>query len=158
MSPVPPHPEQMQSFLDAHSSTSGLPIAAKTMACSFVASLFRICIMPIDTVKTVQQVQGRSGLNALMAKVMAHGPLCLYDGWMATQAASLVSHYPWFATRNFLRSTLDAQWWGIYKDVLIGVVAAIVSDLSSNSMRVLKTFKQTNETPMTYREVRGPAH
>lgn len=144
--------EGVQSFLDAHASTAGLPIGAKTMACSLAASLFRIAIMPIDTVKTMQQVQGRSAVSALMARVMAHGPACLYEGWMAVQAVAITSHYPWFATRNLLRIALDAGWWGIYKDVVIGICASLVSDLASNSMRVLKTLKQTSDRPVSYRE------
>ena len=38
--------------LDAMESTSSLPIGVKTMAASAGAALFRIFIMPVDTVKT----------------------------------------------------------------------------------------------------------
>ena len=38
--------------LDAFESTEKLPVAAKTVAASVAAALFRILLMPIDTVKT----------------------------------------------------------------------------------------------------------
>ena len=38
--------------LDAFEMTADLPVAAKTVAASVAAALFRIILMPIDTVKT----------------------------------------------------------------------------------------------------------
>jgi hypothetical protein len=38
--------------LDAFEMTADLPVAAKTVAASVAAALFRILLMPVDTVKT----------------------------------------------------------------------------------------------------------
>lgn len=42
--------------LDAFETTAELPVAAKTVAASVAAALFRILLMPIDTVKTTMYV------------------------------------------------------------------------------------------------------
>eukprot|EP00283_Hemiselmis_rufescens_P021552 CAMPEP_0173461342 /NCGR_PEP_ID=MMETSP1357-20121228/64793_1 /TAXON_ID=77926 /ORGANISM="Hemiselmis rufescens, Strain PCC563" /LENGTH=249 /DNA_ID=CAMNT_0014428985 /DNA_START=63 /DNA_END=812 /DNA_ORIENTATION=+ len=145
--------EGMQSLLGASAVTRDLPMGIKSVFCAFAAGLFRIVIMPVDTVKVKLQVEGSRAVAALLAKVMAHGPGCLFDGWLANQVAAMVSHYPWFATRNYMRSVMDASWWGVYRDVVIGVVASLASDVASNSARVLKTHMQTSDRPISYREV-----
>ena len=40
------------ALLDAYETTEKLPVAAKTVAASVGAALFRILLMPVDTVKT----------------------------------------------------------------------------------------------------------
>ena len=42
--------------LDAIDATANLPVAAKTAAASVAAALFRIILMPIDTMKTTMYV------------------------------------------------------------------------------------------------------
>ena len=45
-----------------------LPVAVKTGAASLTAGLWRICIMPIDAVKTTLQVEGAGGLKLITEK------------------------------------------------------------------------------------------
>lgn len=45
------------SLLEGMASTSGLPLGVKTMAASVMAGLFRIALMPIDTLKTIMQAR-----------------------------------------------------------------------------------------------------
>ncbi len=75
-----------------------MPVAAKTVAASLAAGLFRIFLMPVDALKTIMQVEGASGLSSLGSKVKAGGPTVLYHGALAASAATFVGHYPWFAT------------------------------------------------------------
>lgn len=42
-----------------------------------------------------KQVEGKSGLPKLAAKVRAGGPTVLYHGALAASAATFVGHYPW---------------------------------------------------------------
>jgi len=51
--------------LDAFELTAKLPTAAKTVAASVGAALFRIILMPVDTFKTTMQVEGKDGLTKL---------------------------------------------------------------------------------------------
>ena len=59
----------MLALLDSYESTKGLPTGVKTMSASAVAASFRLFLMPIDTVKTIMQV------NTCAA------PLCMHDAW-----------------------------------------------------------------------------
>lgn len=88
------------SILDAYPSTAGLPAAVKTMAASLAAGGFRICLMPVDAVKTSLQVNGADGVKLLRAKIGASGPGVLYHGALASAAATTAGHYPWFAGGN----------------------------------------------------------
>jgi hypothetical protein len=67
-----------------------------------MAATWRVFISPIDTVKTIMQVEGKPGLKILMAKQRAQGPSVMYHGALAASAATFVGHYPWFATYNTL--------------------------------------------------------
>ena len=56
----PPLPAGVLALMNANPSTQDLPIAAKTMVASNAAATWRIFLMPIDTVKTIMQVEGAS--------------------------------------------------------------------------------------------------
>lgn len=136
-----------------------IPVAAKTVAASLAAGLFRIFLMPVDAVKTIMQVEGANGLQSLGNKVSKGGPTVLYHGALAASAATFVGHYPWFATYNTLDYYLpkpDSTWHQAQKllrSAFMGFCASLVSDTCSNSIRVVKTAKQTVTTPMSYAEV-----
>jgi len=73
-------------------TTRDLPVGVKTVAASTAAALFRIFLMPIDTVKTTMQVTGK--FSAVVDKMKVGGPLILYNGALAAASATFVGHYP----------------------------------------------------------------
>ena len=80
----------------------------------------------------------------------------MYHGALASSAATFVGHYPWFATYNFLNTKIpqyDIPYKKFLRQAGIGFTASVVSDSISNSLRVVKTTKQTYERPTTYPEV-----
>lgn len=131
--------------------------------------------MPIDTSKTVLQVEGPDGWNKLREKILESGPSPLYQGAVASAAATaagqyvtatkltgarflqmILSHtlailcsFPWFLTFNFLNDKLpviskeDDLLLFLVRSALLGLSASCVSDCVSNSLRVIKTTKQT---------------
>jgi hypothetical protein len=129
-----------------------LPISAKTFCASCAAALFRIFITPIDALKTTLQVQGSRGMSVLAARVAAEGPLALYSGALGSSFATLMGHYPWFIVYNFLQARVP-QKVGVMKMLRsagIGFCASFCSDLISNSVRVIKTAKQTADVDLGY--------
>lgn len=146
----------MIALLDELDSTKDLPVFLKTMAASAAAAGFRIFLMPVDAVKTIMQVEGNNGLASLASKVGKSGPTVLYHGAVAASAATFVGHYPWFFTYNFLNQRLP-QYEDLPKRLLrsavIGFCASAVSDTCSNSIRVIKTTKQTSVDAKSYGEV-----
>lgn len=120
--------------------------ARETAISSVVVALWRMLLMPIDTCKTVLQVDSKEGFKNLMRKVRAGKIGLLYQGCFALVVSSMVGYYPWFYTFRMLsespiiQSTFPA---GLVRNAVIGFSASVVSDIVSNSIRVLKTTKQS---------------
>lgn len=139
------------ALLDSYDSTKNLPVAVKTIAASTSAAAFRIALMPIDAVKTNLQVDG--SMAPLLAKMKTHGPACLFYGAIATFTANFVGHYPWFFTYNFLDAKIPRYKTAgkkLTRNGFIGFTASVISDSCSNSIRVIKTTRQTYAVPLSY--------
>ena len=131
-----------------------MPIATQTAFASAGGATWRIFLTPVDTFKTTLQVQGAAALDVLKEKVKKGGIPVLYGGAAANFAANWVGNYPWFVTFNYLQARVPkyegAKQLG--RNALIGVCASFVSDCFSNSLRVLKTVKQTSAENIGYGE------
>merc|ERR1719411_2509641 len=133
---------------------TSLPTAVKTMGASACAAGFRVFLMPIDAWKTTKQVEGADGLKKLVEKTKKH-PTALWQGAVGAMTATWVGHYPWFYTNNQLRESLpqfDFRFGKYVRNAVIGFASAAVSDTCSNSLRVLKTTRQTALEPVGYME------
>ncbi|ODO03280.1 hypothetical protein I350_06130 [Cryptococcus amylolentus CBS 6273] len=135
-------------------STLPWPILLKTIAASLASACFRMLLTPIDTIKTTQQTQGgKAGWGLVRERVRERGVGSLWWGAGATAAATFVGHYPWFGTYNYLSThlplptTLPQK---LIRQAFIGFSASVVSDTSSNSLRVLKTYRQTHPGDVGY--------
>lgn len=132
---------------------TNLHTSVKTVFGSGLAAGWRAFLMPIDALKTTMQVEGKSGFRLLTNKVKTNGIPTLFHGTGASMAATFVGHYPWFLTYNVMDEKLPKYKNGIQKFLrngLIGFSAAVISDCCSNSLRVIKTTKQTHSTPISY--------
>jgi hypothetical protein len=137
------------ALLDSIPETATLSLPLKTFAGSITAGVWRIFLMPIDTAKTAMQVEGGDGLERLKQQVIDNGPSPLYQGALASAAATAAGHYPWFLTYNFMNDYLpviskeDDLLLFLVRSAALGLTASSVSDCVSNSLRVIKTTKQT---------------
>lgn len=123
-----------------------MPVSVATGFASAGGATWRIFLTPVDTFKTTLQVQGNAAFDLLKKKVATGGIGVLYSGAGANFAANWVGNYPWFATFNYLQKTIpkqDTKMKNNARNALIGMAASIVSDCISNSLRVVKTVKQT---------------
>jgi len=130
-----------------------LPTLIQTVFASLAAAAFRMILPPVDTVKTTLQTQGSSGMTILRARIKRYGIGTLWYGAIATAAATFVGHYPWFGTYNYLEATLPIAhtvFQTLMRRAFIGFVASVVSDTISNSLRVVKTYRQVNEIRIGY--------
>ena len=142
--------------LDSNETTKKLPIWAKSGCASLMAALFRITLMPIDTIKTSLQVQGKEGFKNVITKVKTSGPQVLFHGSLASASATWVGHFPWFATYNTLQEKIpktDDPFKKLARQALIGFTSTCVSDTLSNSIRVVKVYKQSNTVTISYIEI-----
>jgi len=142
-------------LLNSYEKTKDLPLSAKTLCASFMAALWRVNLMPIDTLKTSLQVNGKEGLSILAKKTRSSGAGVFYHGTVATFSATYVGHFPWFFIYNYLDNSIpkqDTMIKNLTRNAVIGFSASVVSDSISNSIRVLKTTRQTYDKPISYLE------
>ncbi|KAK3330051.1 mitochondrial carrier domain-containing protein [Apodospora peruviana] len=146
------------ALLQSNSYLKDMPELAKTVFASLCAASFRMILTPIDTLKTTLQTRGARGTSILRQRIKTNGIGSLWWGAFATAAATFVGHYPWFATYNSLQHSIPdypdrhplVLW--LLRLAFIGFVASVVSDSVSNSLRVVKTYRQVNDTNVSYTE------
>jgi len=130
-----------------------LPTLIKSVFASLLAATFRMTLTPIDTLKTTMQTEGKSGLQKLKNRIKNYGIGSLWYGAFATAAATFAGHYPWFATYNTLQANIpifDTVVQQLLRQAFIGFCASVVSDSVSNSLRVVKTYRQVHESNVGY--------
>lgn len=131
----------------------GLSLPLKTAASSTAAAFWRLLLTPIDTLKTASQVQGESGFELLIERVNKNGFGELYAGALASFAANWVGNYPYFVVFNVLSDSWiapDDPAMRIVRNGVLGVCSSIASDVVSNSLRVLKTIRQSSRESESY--------
>ncbi|KAF8876059.1 mitochondrial carrier domain-containing protein [Infundibulicybe gibba] len=141
------------ALLQSNSYMKRLPALIKTVFASLAAAAFRMILTPIDTIKTTLQTQGKPGLQILRNRVKMYGFGSMWYGALATAAATFVGHYPWFGTYNYLDANLplpSTLLQTLARQAFIGFCASVISDTVSNSLRVVKTYRQVNETRISY--------
>lgn len=139
------------TLLNNLDATRNLDIGIKTIAASFTAACWRIFLMPIDTCKTTMQVTGK--FSNVVTKVKTSGVPVLYHGSLAAASATFVGHYPWFFTYNLLSEKIEkreTRLGELGRRAFIGFCSSAVSDTCSNSIRVVKVYKQSSTEAITY--------
>ena len=69
------------------------PLWIVTILGSYLTALYRVALMPIDTLKTVSQVEGRKGFDAVFRHSIRKGNVRnLYTGSYAMFLATLIGH------------------------------------------------------------------
>lgn len=132
-----------------------LPLSIKTGIASVGAASWRVLLMPMDTLKLNYQVNG--SLDILKNNIKQNGVRTMYNGSIAAFSSTLIGHYPWFVTYNYLNNYIpenknDDTINRLSKRAFIGLCSSIISDTTSNCVRVIKTIKQTSGNTLSYRE------
>ena len=136
---------------------SDLNTIQKTAIGSSLAGLWRLSIIPIDSFKSHLQVHGKDGTKILKNKIKKEGINTLYRGSLASLSATVIGHFPWFLTYNHLQEKIpkvnDHDYLNYLRSGTIGFMSSGCSDIISNSIRVLKTNKQTTTTNDGYKNI-----
>lgn len=141
------------ALLSSNAALKRLPETLKTVFASVAAALFRMVLTPVDTLKTTLQAQGQKGWGILGKRIKRYGVGTLWYGAWATAAATFVGHFPWFSTYNELNKHLPLPhnlFQKLARQAFMGFCASVVSDTVSNSLRVVKTYRQVNDTRIGY--------
>ena len=142
------------TMMNSLDSTKDMSVGVKTVAASGAAALFRIVLMPVDTVKVTMQVTGK--FSNVIDKVKVGGLPVLYRGSLAASSSTFVGHYPWFLIYNLLDEKIpeqDSTTRKLARRAVMGFCASAVSDTCSNSIRVVKVYKQSYYESLTYPQV-----
>lgn len=141
------------AVLNSDPKTRDLDEYQKTFFVSAVAAGYRVFLTPVDTVKTIMQVEGKQGLKVLFEKASRRGPTVYYHGAVAAATATFTGSYPFWATYNTLQKSVP-KYEDTSKKLLrsagIGFASSFVSDSISNPLRVIKTCRQTNADTVSY--------
>lgn len=142
------------TFALEYLKNTNIKLRYQTMLGSILASCNRIFLMPLDALKTSLQVDGVKGIINLKQKIKDHGFKILFNGTIASFSATFVGNYPFFLVYNELNHKLpkynDILYKKLLRNAFIGFSSAVVSDSISNSLRVLKTKKQTYHEHISY--------
>lgn len=137
--------DSVQIFLECFKQTQFWGPERTTIFASLIVGLARIMLMPIDTIKTVLQVDSMDGFRSLMRRIKMGKIMVLYEGAAAVAIMGVVGHYPWFVTYNLLRNKIwleEKISSPLLRNACIGFMASIMSDTATNVFRILKTTKQ----------------
>lgn len=136
------------------------PVWASLLS-TVLSVLWKVLLMPLETVKTILQVDGSVGLEHLLARLRRWEVAVLFEGTAAAMLSTFASHGPWYLVHNTLDHSIplpakDNVKGTVLRSAAIGLTATAVSDMIANSLRVVKTVKQAigvTGKGHTYREI-----
>lgn len=126
-----------------------LPFSAElcaTILGTLLTVVWRVFLMPLETCKTVLQVDGSRGFDKLLSRIYKGNVGAMYQGSTAAVLMTAASHYPWFYTYNLLDGLIaksEKVIEVVIRSAFIGFAASAASDTVSNFLRILKTVKQS---------------
>jgi hypothetical protein len=69
----------------------------------------QMLLIPLDSLKTMMQVEGSAGTRILLAKLKEHGVVALWDGATVAALSMIATHYPWYLSFNYLNAVIPSQ-------------------------------------------------
>ena len=133
-----------------------LPLYQQTALSSILTAGYRSLLMPLDVVKTNFQVKGDAAMKNIRKQMKKRGIYYLWNGTVPQCTATMVGHFPWYFTYNYLNnitSCCNLYSYELIKQGMIGFTASFSADVFVNGFKVLKTTRQTVLPDASYREV-----
>jgi len=121
-----------------HGYFAGLIVAS-------VGACWRLFVAPLDTLKINAQVHGSSAGKILTRRLRVSGLLELWSGASALFLVNWLASFPWWTVYNTV-----LEFWPepvvpgmrIVRNGVAGIMASMISDMISNSLRILKVMRQ----------------
>jgi len=113
-----------------------------------IGSFWRLCIVPLDTLKTASQVHGAGASKVFSRRLHEGGMLELWSGAVAIFMVSWFGSVPFWVVYNTVFEYWPApqtRTMHLVRNGFAGIVASGASDLASNWLRVLKVKRQASE-------------
>ena len=133
----------------------------KILGASITSSILRFNLMPFDTVTNIYQVHGKKGLDIVKNKFINHGYKIFYTGTGAYFLNNFIGNMIWFSVFDIMNGLLFTNRIDTegnnkiddYKDIknlCIGFSCSATTDLITNPLRVIKTYRQSDENNISY--------
>ncbi len=107
--------------------------------------------------KTNLQVNGSDGMKILRERMKNNGTRTLWNGaWCYESFSTVLGHFPWFYTYNYLNTLFSQEqdYTGnlerVIRSACIGFCSSSVSDIVSNTFRVIKVNRQVSSNNESY--------
>lgn len=137
----------------------------KIVGASITSSILRFNLMPFDNVTNIYQVHGKNGLDILKKKYKNNGFKIFYTGTAVYFLNNFIGNMIWFSVFDIMNSLLFLN--GVYKErnnernkykdeykdiknLCIGFTCSATTDLITNPLRVIKTYRQSDENNISY--------
>jgi hypothetical protein len=121
----------------------------RSIATSVLSSIWRINLMPIDTLDVSLQVEGKNAKKVLINKLKTNGPSVLYYGGLGWTFTNLIGNFTWFYTYRYTSEFSNNS---ILHNSIQGIGCSLISDVATNPIRVLKTYKQSYPEKISYHD------
>ena len=140
-------------YIKSNGSDYNLNLVQQSLATSTLSMIWRINLMPIDTLDVMLQVNGGKGINILKNKIKTNGLNVLYHGTTAWSITNLLGNFGWFYTYSFLNDNFKPDINQYVINGFNGFVSSAASDMLTNPVRIIKTNKQSVEHSANYKDI-----
>ena len=115
------------------------------------SSVIKATTMPFDTVSNLYQIHGKSAKD-IINKQFKNEDYFFYRGTGAYMALTCLGSSTWLYTYSKLKEKELHKNMNV-NNALIGVSSSIMSDIIVNPIRILKTYKQSNQDYISYSQI-----
>tara|TARA_B100000795_G_C22749204_1_gene418635 strand:+ start:43 stop:837 length:795 start_codon:yes stop_codon:yes gene_type:complete len=122
---------------------------------SIASSFLKFNLMPFDTYTNMYQVRGIDARKIMSEKIKKNGIKVLYNGSIAYFLSNFVGNTTWFLTMDYLNDVYYHKHEtknNTIKNLCIGFACSTTSDIITNPIRILKTYKQSNKKTISYKK------
>jgi hypothetical protein len=128
-------------------------ILSSSLCSSSLITGWKLLMMPLDTMGNSYQVSGLKSKKIMNNKIDKYGYNILWTGTYAYAGISFINYSIWVSMYNYLNIYLPTDLNTDLRNGIIGFSSTVCSDLVVNPLRVLKTYKQSHPSNISYMEI-----
>ena len=132
-------------------NSKDLSHSEKTSLIAFTSTSWKSVLIPIDTITNIYQVKGLESRNLIKNKIKNYGVLrTFYSGGSLYLSNMFIGSYIWFNFYMIFNNNLPKFKYDDIRNAGIGFTCTLISDLTLNPLRIIKTYKQSSPKYITY--------
>lgn len=123
----------------------------QNISSSICSTIWRLNLLPIENLDHMLQVNGNKGYRMLFEKIKNEGYKVLYYGGLPSIANNFLGYVSWYYTFSILERNdeLKNNYPKCYS-AFEGATCTVISDTITNPFRVLKLYRQTYMSNVSY--------